>query len=428
MSVSSRPLLEAQGLEYSIDENRILAGIDFGVSEGELVGIIGPNGAGKTTLLRLLCGLIRPSGGSVLLSRRRISDIPHKARARLISYMSQDDVADLGFKVIDIVLMGRYPHLGAFKSESGEDREVAGRMLSYVGLPGFEERMFRDLSGGERQLALFAKTLVQEAGCVLLDEPSSHLDMRHEDSIFSMAQELAREGRAVVASVHNLNVAARYCTSLLLLDKGSAAGRGEPGAVLRPEVLGPVYGVKTLVSRSAGTGNLTVEAVPLRAAGRNIRVHIIGGAGSAINLTRELYRLGFALSGGIAHAYDSDESLWTSLGISHHSVNAFSRISEADVRDAVGMVENAEITVLCSFPIGMGNIGNLKLAARAKRLAVLLPRKYDAERSFFAPEARQAFEDLCRGAQIMTHEDLLGLLMSGSPGNEAEASLTMKKV
>jgi iron complex transport system ATP-binding protein len=336
----------------------------------------------------------------------------------MVSYMSQEDIADLGFSVIEILLMGRYPHLGMFKSESEGDREEALRMLSYVGLSGFENRPFGGLSGGERQLALFAKILVQDAGLVVLDEPSSHLDIRHEDSIFSMAQELAREGRAVIASVHNLNVAAHYCTSLLLLDKGAVAGRGEPGAVLDPEALGRVYGVRTLVSRSATTGSLTVGVVPFRASRGGTRIHIIGGAGSAVNLTRELYRLGFSLTGGIAHSYDSDESLWKSLGIPYHSVGAFSRISDPDIEDAAGLMESAEIVVLCAFPIGMGNSGNLKFAARAKRLVVLLPEKLDVQRSFFTEEAREAFTGLCRSAESATQEALLVMLKQRRPGEK----------
>ncbi len=406
------PTIEARGLSYSVDGKSILNGVDVRTKGGELIGIIGPNGAGKTTLLRLLCGLIRPTDGSVLLCGRRLPDIPQKERARMVSYMSQDDVADLGFSVLDIVLMGRYPHLGAFQAESAEDREAAGRMLSYVGLNGFEESVFARLSGGERQLALFAKTLVQEAGTVLLDEPSSHLDLRHEDSIFSMAQELAREGRAVMATVHNLNVAAHYCSGLVLLSRGSVAARGGPSEVLDSEVLSRVYGVKTAVSRNAVTGSLGVWVEPPRAAHGGMRVHLIGGAGSAVNLTRELYRMGFSLSGGISHAYDTDEALWKSLGIEHRSVGAFSRISAEDVESAAGLAADAEITVLCPFPIGTGNLANLELAGRARRLIVLLPEKYDIERSFYAPEARKAFDGLLERSESMTYARIMELFSS----------------
>ena len=131
--------------------------------------------------------------------------------------MSQDTAQSFPFTVMEILLMGRYPHLGRFAPESIEDRERARRTLSYVGLAGLEERDFSELSGGERQLVLFAKTLVQDTEALVLDEPSSSLDIRHQDRIFSMAQELARENRAVITSVHNLGVAAEYCSRLVLL-------------------------------------------------------------------------------------------------------------------------------------------------------------------------------------------------------------------
>ena len=254
-----------------------------------------------------------------------------------------------------------------FERESAQDRENARRALSYVGLPGFEDRQFSELSGGERQLVLFAKSLVQDTPCVVLDEPSSSLDIRHQDRIFSMAQELAREGRAVVASVHNLDVAAQYCSRLLLLEKGRAAADGSPRDVLTPPVLDRVYGVRTLVSPNAVTGTVTVAVVPPRAVGRSARIHLVGGAGSAVNLTRELYRLGYLLSGGIAHEHDSDEKLWRSLGIPCASVGAFSRITDEDVSAAAPGVEAVDLLVLCPFPVGTGQPGQPQ--ARAARAA-----------------------------------------------------------
>ncbi len=235
---------------------------------------------------------------------------------------------------MEILLMGRYPHLGRFQKEGAEDLARARRMLSYVGLGAIEERGFSALSGGERQLVLFAKALVQDTDALLLDEPSSNLDIHHQDRIFSMAQELAREGRAVVASVHNLSVAAQYCSRLVLLEKGRIASDGRPEQVLRSEILDGVYGIRTMVSPSLATGSLTVTVVPRDRGAAGIRVHLIGGAGSAVNLTRELYRMGCSLTGGIAHEYDSDEKLWRSLGVRCSAVGAFSRITEEQIREA----------------------------------------------------------------------------------------------
>jgi len=311
---------------------------------------------------------------------------------------------------MEILLMGRYPHLGRFQEESAADRERARRMLSYVGLGTLENRTFSGLSGGERQLVLFARTLVQETDALLLDEPSSSLDIHHEDRIFSMAQELAREGKAVIVSVHNLAVAAEYCSRLLLLAEGRVAASGRPEEVLTARTLDRVYRVRTLVSPNAATGGLTVTVVPGRVGIRGTRIHLIGGAGSAVNITRELYRLGFSLSGGIAHEHDSDEKLWKSLGIPCVSVGAFTRITEQEIEKAVPLVSEAELTVLCSFPVGVGNLGNLALARRAKSLVILRPGPGDVQRSFFTEDGRILFEQLSAAARLADDRQLLAEL------------------
>ena len=388
----SPPVLEARDLGWTVGEVQIVAGVSLAVEPGELIGVIGPNGAGKTTLLRLLAGLLCPTAGRVLLRGRPLLELDHRARARWISFMSQDTSQVYSFTVMEILLMGRYPHLGRFQNETAEDRERARRMLSYVGLASLGERTFSGLSGGERQLVLFARTLVQETDALLLDEPSSSLDIHHEDRIFSMAQELAREGRAVMASVHNLTVAAQYCSRLVLLEKGRVARDGRPAEVLQSELLDRVYDTRTVVSPSLATGSPTVAVVPRGTNAGGVRVHLIGGAGSAVNLTRELYRLGCRLSGGIAHEQDSDERLWKSLGIPCRTMGAFSRITDEEVDAAAAMVEEADLTVLCCFPVGAGNLGNLKLALRARRLVVLAPGPGDAPRSFFSGEAQALFD------------------------------------
>jgi len=406
----SGPVLRAEGLTWRAGPVTILEGVDIGVSHGELLGVIGPNGAGKTTLLRLLAGLLTPSEGKVLLGGHEMRTLDSRARARKLAFMSQEISQTFPFTVLEVLLMGRYPHLGRFEQESAEDRERARRTLSYVGLAGIEDRPMNELSGGERQLVLFAKTLVQDTEVLVLDEPSSSLDIRHQDQIFSMALELASENKALVTSVHTLGVAAQYCTRLVLLDRGRVAAVGRPEEVLRSRILDPVYGVRTVVSTNASTGSLTVSVVPRRSAGRRSRVHLIGGAGSAMNLTRELHRLGFEVSGGITHEYDSDEKLWRSLGCPCETVGAFSRITEEDVQRAAPLVQAADITILCSFPIGTGNLGNLRLAGLSRSLVVLRPGPEDVPRSFFSPEGKSLFDEVSAKAVVRGYAEIIGEL------------------
>ncbi len=417
----SGPFLQAAGLTWRVGQATIVDGIEVSVERGELVGIIGPNGAGKTTLLRLLAGLLPPSAGSVLLEGKDIAGMEARDRARRLAFMSQEATQVFAFTVMEILLMGRYPHLRRFENEGPGDRERARRMLSYVGLSGIEERGFGELSGGERQLVLFAKSLVQDTDALLLDEPSSSLDIHHQERIFSMAQELAREKRAVVTSVHNLGVAAQYCSRLILLERGRVAAEGRPEQVLRREILDRVYGVRTIVSPSLATGSLTVTVVPWRAGPSVTHIHLIGGAGSAVNLTRELFRLGCSLTGGISHEYDSDGKLWQSLGVECVSVGAFSRIADEDVESAARLVAAADLTILCSFPVGPGNVGNLRLAARARNLVIVAEGPEEVPRTFISPEARGLFEGLQAGARLLRHDQIVAELarMQDSPRSGA---------
>jgi iron complex transport system ATP-binding protein len=414
------PLLRGTGLSWEAGGRAILDRVDFELAPGELVGVIGPNGAGKTTLLRLLGGLLSPSAGAVELDGADARGLPPRVRARRLAFMSQEIASSFPFTVREILLMGRHPHLRRFEPESAEDLERSRQMLSYVGLAGLEERSFAELSGGERQLVLFARSLVQDTPVLLLDEPSSNLDIRHQDRIFSMAQELAREGRAVAASVHNLGVAANYCSRLVLLDKGRVAAQGHPRDVLRSELLDRIYGIRTIVTPSLATGSLTVAVVPSRAEGAGPRVHLIGGAGSAVNLTRELYRVGCRVTGGIAHEHDSDEKLWRSLGVACECVGAFARIGDEEVSRAAPLVRSADLTILCAFPVGQGNLGNLRLAAEARRLVIIADPPDSPPRSFFAPEGRDLFENLRVSAAELSYDEVTAALAAGEvPGRRS---------
>jgi iron complex transport system ATP-binding protein len=406
-------LLEAARIAWEAGGKRIIDGVDLAVDRGELVGVIGPNGAGKTTLLRLICGLIAPAAGRIAVDGRALASLRHADRARRIAFMSQDTSQAFAFSVSEVLLMARYPWHRRFERETDADRERARRALAYVGLAGFEDRTFADLSGGERQLVMFARVMVQDTELIALDEPSSSLDIRHQDRVFSMARELARERRAVVASVHDLDAASRWCSRLVLLDRGRLAAAGAPEEVLRSANLDPVYGVRTLVSTNAAAGGLSVAVLPERLPDRGLRVHLVGGAGSAVNLTRELLRLGCEVTGGIAHDHDSDEQLWRNLGVDHCTVGAFSRIGDEDVERAARLVEGAHLTVLCSFPVGTGNVGNLRLAARAGRLIVLEPGPGDLPRAFFAEEGRRLFDELASRSERLDYEGLIGELKRG---------------
>ncbi len=411
---SGSTVIEVRNLFFSIGAKEILRNVSFSVGNGQLIALVGPNGSGKTTLLRLLDGILYPDKGCVCIEGKNIHGLRDRERARIVSYMPQIFFSNFNLTVKDLVLMGRYPYRERGEAFNREDEEIALRAIEYVGLSTFAERPFNELSGGERQLTLLAKVLCQETNVILLDEPSSSLDIKHQDEIFSILYELTKEGKTIITSVHNLNVASRYAYKILMLSSGELEIYGTVDKVITPALIGKVYGVKVTVSPDASTGFVNVSVVPRQFGKKLPKVHIIGGAGSAINITRELFRLGYKISGGIAHRFDSDLVLWENLGIENVNVDAFSPITDYDIKEARHLVESADITILCEFPIGSGNVGNLRLAEYAKNLFIVKSKVSPLEgyctRSFYNEEAREFFIKLSKRAEVISYNELIALL------------------
>ncbi|RKX84132.1 MAG: hypothetical protein DRP57_06510 [Spirochaetes bacterium] len=400
-------------ISYSVGSKKILHSISIEQDEGELIGLIGPNGSGKTTLLKVMSGIIKPSYGSAYINGAEVREMKDKKRAQLIGYMPQDNNYNFHLNILDVVLFGRYPYIGRMEKYGRNDLSIAERMLEYVGFKDYKNRYFDTLSGGEKQLVVFAKVLAQETKYLFLDEPTSNLDIKHQYKLFSMAYELSKEGKIVITAVHNLNVASQHCDKLILLKSGSIVKEGSIGAVLTPEIISSVYDVKAAVSVNASTGARLVSVMPSPVKKLGITIHIIGGAGSGVNLTRELLRLGVNVTGGITHSYDSDFLLWNSAGVKCLSVAPFSQIEDEDINRAKNFVRKADLTVLCPFPIGKGNFRNLLLAMEAKKLIILEDSKENKSRVFFYRDAESIYNKLLSTAEVMNLESFLESINRG---------------
>ena len=246
--------LSADDVSVTLGGNRILRGVSFEARPGEVAGIIGPNGAGKSTLLRVLAGLIQPNAGKVRIDGAPLKGFNAGARARRIAFMPQHDSAH-PFTALETVLMGRYAHLNRFELEGSEDREIARQAMLRTDTSQFEARQLDRLSGGERQRVILARALAQQAGVILLDEPSASLDLRHRLSVMeALRHEVAERKVAVVIALHDVSLAGRYCDRLTLLSEGITAAEGTPGDVLTPHHLRSSFGVETEVRVDPRTG------------------------------------------------------------------------------------------------------------------------------------------------------------------------------
>ena len=268
-------LLRAEGVGVDIGGTRILVDVDISVRAGEVHGLIGPNGAGKSTLLRALAGLVPVSGGDVLAddSGRTVplTQLPPRRRARLLAFLPQDTGITAALDVRTIVALGRYAHRPRWSRvgwrPDAEDYRAVDAALERVGIADLADRPITSLSGGQRQLALIAKQLAQQSRVLLLDEPVAALDLGYQLEVLELVRDLAAEGRGIALVLHDLNLAARSCDRLTVMERGRRRCTGPPSEVLTAGLVDDLYGVHSLVDRDAATAAVRVTALRRRCAG-----------------------------------------------------------------------------------------------------------------------------------------------------------------
>ncbi len=240
----------------------MLDGVSLSAARGSIVGLIGPNGSGKTTLIRLLAGTLKPTSGSIALDGVLLSTLTRRDLARRLAVVPQDTHVTFDFSAIEIVLMGRYAHLGAFALEGPDDLAIARQALASTGTSSLESRQFATLSGGEKQRVVIASALAQASDILLLDEPTTALDVGFQFEITTLLRQLNRErGTTMVVSTHDLNLAATLCTELILLRAGRVLAQGKTEDVLTAANIRRLYNVDADVTFHPRAGHLTV--VPL---------------------------------------------------------------------------------------------------------------------------------------------------------------------
>ena len=222
-------MISVQEIVAGYDGRPVLQGVGIDVAPGEFLGVVGPNGCGKTTLLRVISGVLQATKGDVRIGGTCLREIGRQRLARTMACLLQDISLDLAFTVREVVLMGRAPHLPRLGGETRRDFEVGAEAMRLCDVERLAERSVTELSGGERQRVLIAMCLAQEPKVLLLDEPTSHLDIGHQLSLLDLIARLNREtGLTVIAVLHDLNLAAEYCQRLLVLDQGRAVAVGTP--------------------------------------------------------------------------------------------------------------------------------------------------------------------------------------------------------
>jgi len=257
--------LEVRGLGFRYAERTALDAIDLAVAPGEIVGLLGPNGSGKSTLIRVLSGVLRGYTGSARLDGEEISAIPRRALARSLAVVPQEPVFGFPFTALEVALMGRHPHLAGLAFESERDIRIGIHALERCGAAEFASRPIQDLSSGERQRVVFARALAQQPRALLLDEPASFLDIRHQVEMYDVVREMAAgQACGVLTVLHDLNLAAEYCDRIWLLRDGRVEASGPTGEVFTYANLTRVFDTEVYVDTNTLTGKLLVVPLPGR--------------------------------------------------------------------------------------------------------------------------------------------------------------------
>ena len=254
--------LVARGAHLAYDRRTVSEAVDADVRDGSFTVIVGPNACGKSTLLRAFARLLRPRSGSVLLDGRELAGVPAKEVARIVGLLPQTSTAPDGITVAELVARGRYPHQGLFRQWTGTDREAVDAALAETDLTELVDVPVDELSGGQRQRVWVAMALAQQTPVLLLDEPTTYLDIAHQYDLLDLFARLHGQGTTVVAVLHDLNQAARYATDLIVMADGDVVATGTPAEVLTEQLVTDVFDLPCVVVPDPVTGSPMV--VPRR--------------------------------------------------------------------------------------------------------------------------------------------------------------------
>lgn len=408
-----------EDLSLSFDGKRILKGISLSVEDGEFLALMGPNGSGKTTLLRCIMNYLTPEHGAVLVDARPIHTMPDRELAQLFAVVPQTSQMEFSFTAYEMVMMGRTPHAkNRFSGISKSDDSAVRAAMEKTNTWKFADREYSGLSGGERQRVIIARALAQEPKVLLLDEPTVYLDITGQLEIMDLLRELNRGGLTIIAVMHDINLASRYCSDIALIHEGRIESHGRPEEVFTPENIVRIYDVDVIVRKDPLTN--CVSVIPRTASTiapmHGTRVHILCGGGSGGHLASDLIDAGYAPSVGVINVLDSDYELAKDLHIPVVTEIPFAQISDSAFEQNKVMVREASAVIVADFPVGPGNLKNLeaaKLALDIGKAVFVVNNETIEERDFVGGKAKQLVDELIKRGAITVNDkrelvDLLG--------------------
>ena len=423
-------ILTIDGIDCSYGSVNVLKDINFAVESGEFLGILGPNGSGKTTLLKSISRVLQPKKGAILIDEKDIYRMKSVDVAKQLAVVPQSTPVTFDFTALEVVLMGRNPHMPRFKMESKDDLTIASKSMKLTRTWEFADRPVTELSGGEIQRVIIARALTQEPEILLLDEPTTHLDICNQLEIMDLIKHLCKTKKLLIVAVfHDFNLAARYCDSIILLKHGKIVAVGKSGKTLTAENVKEVFNVDTLVKKHPITGTLHVMPISrsMNLVPKSLVVHIISGSGTGSHAMKTLLDEGYRLTAGVLNLLDTDQETAQLLKIPTTNEAPFSPITEETHKANLMMIQKANVVVIAPTQFGEGNLRNLEAAETALEEGIPVLFIDDGpmeERDFTKGKATKAIEQLkSKGAVTVKNNcELLEFLNNLENKNSGKSS------
>jgi len=379
-------VIEMRNLAVGYGLKKVLSGITAGIYRGQFVSFLGPNGAGKTTLLRTLSRHLRKIEGSLVVDGREIESYRQKDLAAGLAVVLTSRLDTELFTGFEFAAMGRHPHTGLMGTLTGMDKEKVWESLGLVNAVDLAGRQMNQLSDGEKQKLFIARALAQEPKIVILDEPTAHLDLKHQMEIMAILRDSCREKEiTIIASMHDVGIAARVSDQVALVKDGAVIAWGRPEEVLHGENVSELYGIDSAVyDRTTGT-------LEMKSGGGTKKVFCVAGSGTGAVLYRALVRNRIDVATGILHENDIDCHIAKAIGIDVVKAPAFERVAGELTGRCTELIEAADCVIDTGFPVGEMNRENLRLlqyALEAGKTLISL-RKAEDFAAFGLTESRR---------------------------------------
>ena len=354
--------VHSEQMTVGYDGKPLIRDIEIRLNRGEILTLIGPNGAGKSTILKSLTRQLKLVGGTVYLDQKLMSQMSGKEVAQKLAVVTTERIRPELMTCEDIVATGRYPYTGALGILSEEDWQKVHKAMEMVHALDFKDRDFTEISDGQRQRILLARAICQEPEVIVLDEPTSFLDIRHKLELLSILKKMVLEHHtAVLMSLHELDLAQKISDYVICVHGDRIEKYGTPEEIFTSEYIHHLYGITT------GSYNASFGCLEMGAPAGKPQVFVIGGNGRGIPVYRKLQRAGIPFIAGVIHSNDLDYDVAKALAAEVVSEEAFEPVSEENLRKAEQLMDDCEEVICCVDKFGMMNAANQKLVEKARR-------------------------------------------------------------